>query len=654
MPIPVSEDFKNTMRSPAKMLAAKIEVLDDSGRVFSSADDLSGFIIESRGNYFGAAISIGSFKLIGTDFDLVGSVVKITTQALVDPLNETYDDLVLGEFTINEQTVDLERGVSSFKFYNQMGVMATADYLAGDIEFPCTVASMAQQIADKFVIDLVTDMATLPNHDYIITEDLYEKINNTKYRDILSEIAGATASICLINSQNQLEFRPVSKIPIETWTYDNLKKIKYEDKYGPVNSVVLARTPQEDNTVDKDDVSITENGLTEVKLANNEILDDDRESLVTPILNAANGFYYYPFEATTEGHGWHEIGDRITATDGTNSWELVITSIKLEIGPGIKELIKGVAPDATQTDYARSGGIMKTIYNTEIKVDRQNQQIESIVGRQDEFEGELQDNFTQIIQDITNIVSSVQNSGGANLIRNSVGYSLDDQGLPNNWVVDISGGSISVISSGESIAHGSLSGNVMILAGSEILQRIPVVADTGAENSPRYSFSVRIKKGAVGSGSITLTDGIEIYSLDFEPGDNPYYDLFSIQDILPKNNYLDLAVSGSPDSDFAVTDMMMSVGDYVSQWTQANGEFANTQVNIDINGVTVRSSTVQGIYSLQTPFRFAGYRNGSVVYSLDESAVKSKKAILEEGIEMPPLKIVKMEKGWAWVRMEGN
>ena len=44
----------------------------------------------------------------------------------------------------------------------------------------------------------------------------------------------------------------------ETLTYDNLKKAKLEPKYGPVNSVVLARTPAEDNIVVKDDESITE------------------------------------------------------------------------------------------------------------------------------------------------------------------------------------------------------------------------------------------------------------------------------------------------------------------------------------------------------------------------------------------------------------
>lgn len=105
-----------------------------------------------------------------------------------------------------------------------------------------------------------------------------------------------------------------------------------ESKYGPINSVVLARTPAEDNIAVTDNASVEENGLTEIKLANNEILDDDRETLAQPILDEIDGFYFYPFEATTEGHGWYETGDRVTITDGTT----------LDSPNGAKEFIAGV------------------------------------------------------------------------------------------------------------------------------------------------------------------------------------------------------------------------------------------------------------------------------------------------------------------------
>ena len=50
------------------------------------------------------------------------------------------------------------------------------------------------------------------------------------------------------------------------------------DPYGPINSLVLAREPLNDNVYIQDEESIEENGLTELKISNNPILDIDRHT----------------------------------------------------------------------------------------------------------------------------------------------------------------------------------------------------------------------------------------------------------------------------------------------------------------------------------------------------------------------------------------
>ena len=142
--------------------------------------------------------------------------------------------------------------------------------------------------------------------------------------------------------------------------------------------------------------------------------------------------------------------------NGEDSWQIIISYIKISIDGGIKETIKGVRPIDNDTDYSLAGGIMKTIYNTEIKVDKQNQQIKSIVEEQTILENQVNDNYTTITQSISNVVTSVQNSGGNNLIRNSAMYSLDDNGQPLSW--DISGsGDLVITPSAEAAVNGSLS-----------------------------------------------------------------------------------------------------------------------------------------------------------------------------------------------------
>lgn len=641
--ITVSPNFKDAARAPVKTLRATIACGDD---YYTSEDVLVSFTKEDTGFYFGAATKSLSFKLIGANYNLVGKSVAVSFDV---QNNNTWETCELGQFTIYEQAVNLEKETTEFKAYDPVGIMGKANYEAGSLNFPCTVANLLEQIATKF--ELTVNATTVPNISYMVAEDLYAKISNITYRDIIAEIAGATASVVEVDG-TEIRLRPVETMVAETLTYDNLKKAKLEPKYGPVNSVVLARTPAEDNIAVTDDESIAENGLTEIKLANNEILDDDREILAQPILDAVDGFYFYPFEITTEGHGWYEIGDRLAITDGTNTWEIIISNISLSLGNGIKEVLKGMAPTETQTNYALAGGITKTIYNTEIKVDKQGQEIQSIVEEQTTLENQVNENYTTITQSISNVITSVQNSGGNNLIRNSAMYSLGDDGLPLSWTLS-GAGTITIAPSAEAAVNGSLSRQNISLKNKTASQVIEVKADnSGIAQKTYYSFSCKIKKTAEGECWVRISDGTEsgIWEISLDNGEESFYDEYSLEGILPNSSNLTVSVYGSADSEFSITDMMLAVGNYKSQWTQANGEFANTQVTIDNSGVTIRSSTLNGTYTKQTPQEVSTYTNNILSATINDDGILAPKAKFKNEINMSPIKIVPQSDGWAFVR----
>ncbi len=653
--INASQSFKDAMTPNIKNGVGAVVTVVEDNIVYSSDDVMQSIVIKSSGYYYGVNTRSATIKMLGVNYNLIGKSLKIEQAALTDPVADVWERMNQGVFIVQEQTADLEKGCTTFTAYDLIGCMGKTDYKTEDgITFPCTVASLATQIANHFGLTLSTDFTKLPNYSYEIAEDLYASISTTTYRDILAEISGATATMAIVTTDNELEFRPLARDVSETWTYEDMKKFKVEPKYGEVNAIVLARTPQEDNIALTDAESVEKNGLTEIKLANNEILDDDRQDLIKPLLEASKGFYFYPSSVTTIGHGWHEVGDRIAVQDDMNHiYEIIITDISLTLDGGIKEVISSVAPAETQTNYAMAGGIMKTLYNTEIKVDKQNQEIRSTVSKQDTLENVVNDNYTQIIQNLTSIITAVQNSGGNNLIKNSVGYVLGADGIPDSWSVEMeNAGSLAVMASSEAANRGSISNNIIVLAGVTLRQRISVAADDGAIEPTKYTFSVKIKKTAArGYGRITLTDGVNNYQIEISPESEPYYQEYSIKGIIPKNSYLDLAVYGSSDSDFTVTDMMLATGDYVAQWTQANGEFANTQVSIDVNGVKVKSSTQPNTYSTQTPLGFSG-SDGTKSYQLDSNSVSSDKAIIGSEFDMPPLKIVSRSNGWALVKKE--
>lgn len=809
MAVGVSNAFKQAMKAPMKMVRASISTVESVPRTISSADNLISVTIESDGYLFGTAMRVASIKLIGANHDLVGKRVSLKLEV---QSGTGWEAMSLGLFNITEQTVNLEAGTTILKAIDDMGVIAKSQYIAGSLPFPCTVQQLAEAIATKFGLEIEGDVATLPNASYMIREDIYAKISNITYRDILAEIAGATATMPSIGVDGKLRFITPQKTGGEILTYDNLLKVKLHPKYGPINAIVLSRTPQEDNIVVlRDEASIAApanrnilsmaegfrhatpginlqhegitnntvrvraslngqtwasaswslpttrmksgseytfsygkfssnytnrmlisvdcyqksngkrkvfadlhnpaggsvkftyepdkyrdyqvklfisknpgyigefegvyhdlylaeasnlsgfvpfepNGLTDVKLANNEILDDDRQLLAQPILDAVGGFFFIPFEATTEGHGWHEAGDRLAITDGSTTWETVITHTKLEIGQGIKEVISGVAPTKEKTDYARAGGIIKTIYNTEIKVDKQKQEIQSVVEKTTELDGKIEANHSQVIQNINNITTSIQATGGANLLYNSVGFATDTSRVPTVWQKT---GTVVAYTAAESLTHGAKSGSQIALSsGSSIAQTVVVTP-----GSP-VSLSARVKKDLIGQAVISIsTNSSDRRIITIADQQEYLWQEVSLANFIPELTDLTIKVETSSNLDeFSITDLMLNVGDKTTVWQQASGEIHNTNVVIDLDGMIIKNSVHSGDYMKFTPLEIANYSNASgsekKTFWLNRDLTNVQKLHAVDQISMPPIRIVPIvgtaRAGWAFVKDGGN
>ena len=493
-------------------------------------------------------------------------------------------------------------------------------------------------------------------NDWPVELELWGNINGITYRDILTQIAQVTGSVGMIGADDKLYFKELTETG-ETLTYDNLFKLKLEEQYGEINSVVLSRSPSEDNIYYRDEASIQTNGLTELKIENNEIVDKNRDDAIVSIFDVVKGIKYYPFDATTEGLGWYEIGDSLTIIDENETpFATTVLGLSISIDGGFHETLKATAESKTQTQYQYATSIEKRIKNTEIIVNKQEQYIQQKVSDMEERDGVINEKFTQIYQDIDNIVNSVQNSGGNNLLKNSVMFSHENN-VPVNWELE-GEGSISIQSDTEALSNGGLSGHGFTLKNMIARQKVSVKAYDGV-NATYYTFSVKIKKSAAGSCYVRLYNSNEDHYVTptLGVGDTSFYGDYEIKELLPMDNHYIVEFYGSGDSDATFTDAMFAVGNYKSQWTQANGEVMNTQVNINLDGITVKSSVYLGDYTVVSPLEFAGYSkiNGTItkVFSLNKDTTEVKKLKVEDEVKMAPIKIVPITsgdmQGWAFV-----
>lgn len=434
-------EYGTIVKTPVKTVRAKFYLHDNSAGtntpIFQGNEQ--SISLSAIGSYIGSGAKKITAKIVGNQVSYLSQLMMVELQAKTDG---DWESINLGYYTAYTIEYNVESNISTIELYDPMYMFSVTPYSLDDNLFPMTVSTLAATIATSGGMTLDPDFDDLPNADHIIPVNLWATINNITYRDVVTEIAQATGTTA-ISPDGVLMFNKYEEVS-ETISEPNILKVKLGDKWGNVNSVSLSRMPQNDNILVRNQTNADANGIYEIVIINNQIMDNDRETMIVPLATEFgvddHGLLtpyinYYNAEITTEGHGYYEIGDVINVSIGDDTYPILVTEVALTVDGGIREVIKSVIPTDPSVNKTTSGGILKTIWNTEIKVDKQENDITSIVSQQQVYQDYVNNNFTQIYQDIDEISLSIQDGGGVNQIKNSVGYSLDDDGDLNFWAV---------------------------------------------------------------------------------------------------------------------------------------------------------------------------------------------------------------------------
>jgi len=413
-------------------------------------------------------------------------------------------------------------------------------------------------------------------------------------------------------------------------------------------------------------VPFTPRGVTELKLINNQLIDDRREDVISSIFDQVNGVSWYPFNIDTEGLGWFEIGDRFTITDDAgDSKSVVVWNTKLTIDGGISENLYTNKPDLTETDYTKAGNskLRGNLRNTTLQVDKQQGTIDALVSDMYNYDGVVNTKYTELLQNNESIIATVQGAGGVNLLKNSVMYAFDDSGNPDKWTMTGSG-SFTIQASPESLAAGAVSGNAFTLSDMTATQTVTVRKDVDfitEDEKTYYSISARVKKNTVGTASITLTNRNETLTIDLPDQTSYFWEVVSLEGILPKDDHYDIAITSDADADLQVTDVILAPGKTRHEWTQANGEVMNSSVAMTDEGITVRSSIYQNNYTKIDALGFEVHKQeagGERIFGFNDDETNVSKLKADQQISMAPMRIVPVDfgaySGWAFTPSKEN
>jgi len=356
--------------------------------------------------------------VVGTDYE-VGDEIEDTVYNYQD-----YEYLNFGNYVVYSSEKKEDTNSYNIICYDKM-LYSMVDYEDIQITYPITIRNYISAICNHLGLTFKNENSEFANWNRQIQSELYLDNGgnslNYKFRDVLDELAQVTAStICINEEDDELEIRYI------TDTYDTIDEeylkninVKFGEQYGPINSIVLSRSGESDNVYLQDAQSITDNGLCEIKIIDNQIMNwNDRSDYLPDILAKLDGLQYYINDYNSPGITYYNLCDRYNVSIGENTYSCVMFNNELDITQGLEELVHTDLPEETETDYSKADKTDRKINQTYLVVDKQNQVISSVINNVSEQNNKISqitqtvDELNSKIQDIADITISGESEYG--------------------------------------------------------------------------------------------------------------------------------------------------------------------------------------------------------------------------------------------------
>ena len=292
-------------------------------------------------------------------------------------INNEYKYINLGNFIIyNEPEYNADTLSYTMKAYDKM-LYSMVDYEDMGITYPISIRDFINKICQKIGLQFKNINEEFANYDKMILVDSYTGYDY-KIRDVLDELAQVTASIICINDESdELEIRYPNQTNL-TLNEDFLKDVNTEikEKFGPINTITLSRGVEADNVYLDDLSSVIANGVCEIKIKNNQIMNfNDRSDYLPDILEKLKGLEYYIIDIESTGIMILDIYDLFNFSIWGEDYNCLLLNDELTIQDGISEVIYNEVPEETETDYSKADKTDRRINQVYIIADKANKKI---------------------------------------------------------------------------------------------------------------------------------------------------------------------------------------------------------------------------------------------------------------------------------------
>ena len=181
---------------------------------------------------------------------------------------------------------------------------------------------------------------------------------------------------------------------------------------------MLARAGESDKIYKKDQNSIDKNGLCELMIKENQFMNfNDRVDYLQELSEKLFGVEYYLNDFVSTGIMYYDLLDMYNVEIFGKAYNCLMLNDEQDITQGLEENIHTDRPEKSETDYTKADKTDRKINQTNLIVDKQNQQITALVTSNTELNQKTAqlridvDKIAGEISDIADVTTTADGNG---------------------------------------------------------------------------------------------------------------------------------------------------------------------------------------------------------------------------------------------------
>ena len=384
----ISQNYKNAIKEMGREIDSKITYQLNGG-----VEDLNSITPHYEGNILKSVM-----KQLDIDSNVNIPLETILNYQFGLKVNGTYQYIDLGNYVVysSEKQEDLK----SYKIvcYDKM-LYSMKDYEQMNITYPITIRNYIKAICTHLGLTFFNEDLTFANYDKIVPSELYLDANGNSldytFRDVLDELAQATASTICINENDELELRYITNTNEEI-DEEFLKDINvnFGEVYGPINTISLKRSADSDVISLSIPENLSDDLKKEISISDNQIMNgDNRADYLEDILDELYGLTYSINDFTSTGITFFELCDMYSIVIDNNTYNCIMFNDEIVVTQGLVENIHTDMPEESKTEYNRTTKDDRSRSRTNLMVDKVNQRITSEVAQISDIKGIVLGNY---------------------------------------------------------------------------------------------------------------------------------------------------------------------------------------------------------------------------------------------------------------------